>query len=70
MTVSSPTHPYVGENVVRHVKDLFPREIMQTNVVINYIAGVIREEINFDEVDGIFADFGFYLKQYLVNIDI
>lgn len=64
----SPSHPYINEDDMRHVKDLFPREIMQTYVIINYIAGVLREEIDFVEVDGLFAEYGFDLKQYVVNV--
>ena len=62
----SPTHPYSSEDDMRHVKDLFPREVLQTYVIINYIAGVLREEINYAEVDALFAEFGFDLKQYVV----
>lgn len=64
----SPTHPYNSEDDMRHVKDLFPREIIQTYVIINYIAGVLREEIDFAEVDALFAEYGFDLKQYIVNV--
>ena len=64
----SPKHPYTSEDDMRHVKDLFPREIMQTYVIINYIAGVLREEIDFAEVDALFAEYGFDLKQYVVNV--
>lgn len=62
----SPAHPYTSEDDMRHVKDLFPREIMQTYVVINYIAGVLRENIDFVEIDKLFAEYGFDLKQYVV----
>lgn len=62
----SPSHPYTNEDDMRHVKDLFPREIMQTYVIINYIAGVLREEINYAEVDALFAEYGFDLKKYVV----
>lgn len=64
----SPKHPYSSEDNMRHVKDFFPREIMQTYVVINYIAGVLREEIDFKTVDALFADYGFDLKEYRINI--
>jgi len=64
----SPKHPYTSEDDMRHVKDLFPREIMQTYVVINYIAGVLREDIDFAEIDALFAEYGFDLKQFVVNI--
>jgi len=62
----SPSHPYTSEDDMRHVKDLFPREIMQTYVIINYIAGVLREDIVFTEVDALFAEYGFDLKQYTI----
>ena len=64
----SQAHPYNSEDDMRHVKDLFPREIIQTYVIINYIAGVLREEIDFAEVDALFAEYGFDLKQYIVNV--
>ncbi len=63
----SPAHPYTSEDDMRHVKDLFPREIIQTYVIINYIAGVLREEIDFAEVDALFAEYGFNLKQFVVS---
>lgn len=62
----SPKHPYLSEDDRRHVKDLFPREIIQTYIVINYIAGVLMESIDYSLVDGIFAKYGFDLKQYVV----
>lgn len=64
----SPAHPYTSEDDMRHVKDLFPREIIQTYVVINYIAGVLREEIDYAEVDALFAEYGFDLNRYVVKI--
>ena len=63
----SPAHPYTSEDDMRHVKDLFPREIIQTYVIIDYIAGVLREEIDFAEVDALFAEYGFNLKQFVVS---
>lgn len=60
----SPAHPYTSEDDMRHAKDLFPREILQTYVIINYIAGVLREEIDYTIVDALFAKFDFNLKQY------
>ena len=64
----SPAHPYTSEDDMRHVKDLFPREIIQTYVIINYIAGVLREEIDFAEVDALFAEYGFDLNQFALTI--
>ena len=64
----SPNHPYTREDDQRHAKDLFAREIIQTYVIINYIAGVLREEPDFKAIDSLFKEFGFDLKQYAVNI--
>lgn len=63
----SPNHPYRNEDSMRHVKDLFPREILQTYVIINYIAGVLDEDVTFSEVDALFAEYGFDLKQFKIN---
>lgn len=66
----SPKHPYAQEDYQRHVKDLLPREIIQTYIIINYIAGVLKEEIDFDEIDSLFAEYDFNLKQFNINIKI
>lgn len=60
----SPAHPYKSEDDQRHVKDLFPREVIQTYVIINYIAGVLHEDIDFCEIDKLFASYGFDLKAF------
>jgi len=52
----------------KQVKGLFSREIIQTYVVVNYIAGVLKEEIDYAEVDALFAEYGFDLKKYVVKI--
>lgn len=62
----SPAHPYEREDDQRHVKSLFPREVLQTYVIINYIAGVLREDIDFATVDNLFAEYGFDIQQYAV----
>lgn len=62
----SPKHPYVSEADRRHVKDLFEREITQTYVIINYIAGVLRETIDFEKIDTLFKNYGFDIQQYKV----
>ena len=64
----SPVHPYSREDDRRHVKDLFPREILQTYVIINYIAAVLHEKINFQRVDNLFAEYGFDIKQYEIAL--
>lgn len=62
----SPDHPYEREDDQRHVKDLFPREILHTYFIINYIAGVLGEDIDFATVDNLFAYYGFNIQQYAV----
>lgn len=64
----SPSHPYDEEDYCRHVKDLFPREIIQTYNIVNYIAGVLHEEINFKNLDDLFAEYGFEIKKYEINL--
>ena len=63
----SPNHPFTKEDDQRHVKDLFPREILYTYNIINYIAGVLREAIDYAKVDALFSEYGFDLKQYNVK---
>lgn len=61
---SSPAYPYTSEDDRRHVQDLLPREITQTYNVINYIAGVLNERIDYTMIDSLFAEYGFDLRQY------
>lgn len=65
----SPKHPYNNEDNMRHVKTLFPREILQTYVIINYIAGVLKEDIDFSQIDTLFAEYGFDLQRYSINVN-
>lgn len=60
----SQKHPYEKEDYQRHVKDLLPREIIQTYIIINYIAGVLKEDVDFNEIDSLFAKYNFNLKQF------
>lgn len=62
----SPTHPYTSEDDQRHVKDLFPREVLHTYNIINYIAGVLHDDINYAAVDALFKEYGFDLHQFIV----
>ena len=64
----SPKYPYDNVDDQRHVKDLFPREIIQTYEIINYIAGVLNEEIDYKKVDNMFLDYGFNLCAFDVNM--
>ena len=63
----STKHPYESEEDQRHVKDLFSREIIQTYVIIIYIAGVLGENVNFKKLDAIFSEYGFELADYKVK---
>lgn len=60
----SPENPYTSEESRRHVKSLFSREIIQTYVIINYIANVLNEKINYQIVEELFEKYGFYLNMY------
>lgn len=60
----SPQNPYTSEEYRRHVKSLFPREIIQTYIIINYIANVLNESINHNSVDELFKEYGFNLNNY------
>lgn len=63
----SPKHPYTKEDDMMHVKTLFPREIIYTYIIINYIACVLREDIDLANVDALFAEYGFDLKQFVIE---
>ena len=43
----TPQHPYTKADYERHLSSLYDREIIQTYVIINYIAGVLREIADF-----------------------
>lgn len=58
----TPAYPYDSEDAVRHVKTLFTREIIQTYEIINYIAYVTCESIDFFEIESIFSKYGFDLR--------
>ena len=63
----TPQHPYTKEDYERHVQDLYPREVIQTYVVINYIAGVLHETADYEAIDSLFAEYGYDLSKYRVN---
>ena len=60
----SSKYPYKKEDDQRYVKDLLPREIIQTYVIINYIAGVLRETVSFYDIDSLFKEYDFDFKQF------
>lgn len=60
----SPGHPYTNEDDNRHVKELFPREVLQTYEVINYIAWCLDEKIDYGTIDSLFLQYGFDLSSF------
>jgi len=63
----TPQHPYEKEDYVRHVPTLFDREIIDTYKIINYIAGVLREPVDYHFVDTLFEEYGFDLSRLAVK---
>lgn len=62
----TPQHPYTKVDYERHVPDLYSREVIQTYVIINYIAGVLKEDIDFKKIDRLFMDYGFNMAELKV----
>lgn len=62
----SPVHPYDTEDEQRHVKDLFAREIISTYEIINVIASILHESIDYQEVERIFKKYDFNISQYSI----
>lgn len=58
----SPTHPYTTEDEARHIPGLFPREIIHTYQIINYIGWVLRDPMDYKRIDNLFAEYGFEIK--------
>ncbi len=63
----TPQHPYSSIDYERHVPDLFDREIIFTYIIINYIAGVLHEDIDFGIIDSIFEKNGIKISKYSIN---
>ncbi len=58
----SPKYPYTQTEYLDVVKKLFPREIIQTYDVINHIAASLGETINHAELEELFWQHGFDIK--------
>ena len=65
----TPQHPYTKADYERHVSDLYDREVIQTYVIINYIAGVLREKQDFKVIDVIFEKYGYPISKWKVPKD-
>lgn len=63
----TPQHPYEKADYERHAPSLYSREVIQTYVIINYIAGVLREEVNYADIDALFAEYGYDLNDYSIR---
>lgn len=60
----SPNYPKTSEDAKRHIPILFSREIIHTYEVIVYIAGCLKEDVDFHQIRFIFESNGFDLSQY------
>ncbi len=60
----TPQHPYDNEDYIRHVPTLYDREILDTYRLIIYIAGVLRENVDYKMLDALFFKHGFDVKKY------
>ncbi len=63
----TPSYPYEQEDYRRHVPTLMPREILQTYNIIVEIASILKESIDYKEIDNLFAEYGYDLKQFKVS---
>ena len=60
----TPQQPYTKTDYERHFCDLFDREIIYAYVIINTIAQILHEPVDFKSIDKIFFKYGFDLKKY------
>lgn len=60
----SPNYPKTSEDAKRHIPILFSREIIHTYEIIVYIAGCLKEKVDFQKLRLLFENFGFDLSQY------
>lgn len=64
----SPKHPYDNDDYVRHVPELFPREMIHTYNIIIEIAETLGEQADCHTIDQLFEDYGFDMHKYKVEI--
>ncbi len=55
----TPQHPYAKADYERHYGTLRDREIIQTYVIVNYIAAVLGEQADYTKIDNIFKNNGY-----------
>lgn len=63
----TPQHPYTKADYERHVCNLYDREVIDTYKIIIYIAGCLRETVDFKKVDALFRDYGFDLGKFRLS---
>lgn len=63
----TPNSPYTKEDYVRHVPKLMPREVIQTYEIINYIAGVLHEGIDYRRVDALFEEYEYDVNKMKIT---
>lgn len=63
----TPQHPYTKADYERHVCNLYDREVIDTYKIIIYIAGCLRETVDFKKVDALFRDYGFNLEKFKLS---
>lgn len=60
----TPQHPYDSEDYIRHIPNLFDREILDIYKLIIYIAGVLHENVDYKVIDAMFLEYGFDINKY------
>lgn len=63
----TPNYPYEKDDYERHVPILYHREMIQTYVIINYIAGVLKEKPDYRIIDNLFLEYGYDLSKYQLH---
>lgn len=64
----SPWHPYTRADYLRHVPELYAREVLQTYNIIVEIAQILSEDFNYSEINELFAKYGFDLNKFNVKV--
>lgn len=65
----SPQHPYDSEYSRMQAESLYGREIIYAYQIVLYIAGVLKEFVDYSLIDRIFLDNGFDIKSFVVTHD-
>lgn len=63
----SAKHPYSEEDNSNHYIELKSREIIQVYEIINTIAWILQENIEYNQIDNLFLKYGFDLNEYRAN---